>query len=145
MKNLQGWRMNQKVKALNIVCHGSKYQLMLPFHQTGFETSETNLGERFNNILTPRDRSQTHSCRSTLAISSRRAPWRLVSTLCRTIAEFSPSTKDEWEECVLHAHVKNQMVQSYGKNAHQHVFGKNRIVPANLLDEPLHLVPATEW
>ena len=49
VKNLQGWRMNQKVKALNIVCHGSKSQLMLPFHQT--ETSETNLGEPFQQYL----------------------------------------------------------------------------------------------
>lgn len=62
------------------------------------------------------------------------------------MAEFSPSTKDEWEECALHAHVKNQMVQSvqsYGKTVHQHVLGKSPRVPAKLLDEPVHVVPAT--
>ncbi|CAK9031068.1 unnamed protein product [Durusdinium trenchii] len=34
VKNLPGWHANQKVKALNIVCHGSCYQMMIPFFQT---------------------------------------------------------------------------------------------------------------
>lgn len=63
--------------------------------------------------------------------------------LDRTMAEFMPSNKTEWEECVLHAHVKNSMIQSYGYTPHQHVFGKNPEVPADLLSEPLHVVPAT--
>ena len=161
--------MNQKIKVLNIVCHGSNYQLMLPFHQA--ETSEvlrslfarywvrifgppkvivmdpaqTNLGEPFQQYLD----SQGIKAKPTAA----EAHWQLGPTerhggwfarvLSRTIAEFSPSTKDDWEKCVLHAHVKNQMVQSYGYTAHQHVFGKNPRVPANLLDEPLRVVPAT--
>ena len=37
VKYLPGWKSNQKVKALNIVCHGSCYQLTLPVHET--ETS----------------------------------------------------------------------------------------------------------
>ena len=37
VKYLPGWKTNQKIKALNIVCHGSCYQLTLPFHET--ETS----------------------------------------------------------------------------------------------------------
>ena len=59
------------------------------------------------------------------------------------MAEFMPSNKTEWEECGLHAHVKNSMIQSYGYTPHQHVFGKNPDIPSDLLSEPLHVVPAT--
>ena len=33
VKFLPGWRPNQKIKALNIVCQGGSYQMMLPFHE----------------------------------------------------------------------------------------------------------------
>ena len=65
---------------------------------------------------------------------------RILARLCD---EYSPSNKDDWEQCVLHAHVKNQMIQSYGFTPHQYVFGKNPDVPGDLLSEPLSVVPAT--
>ena len=48
-----------------------------------------------------------------------------------------------WEHCVKYAHVKNQMIQNYGFTPHQFVFGKNPNLPSDLLNEPLHIVPAT--
>ena len=39
VKYLRGWKMNQKVKALNVVCHASGFQRMIPFFEP--ETSKT--------------------------------------------------------------------------------------------------------
>ena len=61
----------------------------------------------------------------------------------KVILEHSPTTREEWEACVRHAHVKNQMIQNYGYTPHQHVFGKNPDIPGDLLSEPLHVVPGT--
>lgn len=61
----------------------------------------------------------------------------------KNIKEHSPSDKLAWERCVKHAHVKNQMIQNYGYTPHQFVVGKNPTVPGDLLNEPLHVIPAT--
>ena len=63
--------------------------------------------------------------------------------LSKVIDEHAPSNREEWVECVRHAHVKNTMIQSYGYTPHQHVFGVNLSIPGDLLSEPLHIVPAT--
>ena len=34
VKHLMGWKPNQRVKALNIVCHGSSFQRVIPFFET---------------------------------------------------------------------------------------------------------------
>lgn len=59
------------------------------------------------------------------------------------LQEQSPTDRASWESCVRHAHVKNQMVQTYGYTPHQYVFGRNPELPGDLLNEPLHVVPAT--
>ena len=61
----------------------------------------------------------------------------------KLIDEFSPSTKEEWLECVTHAHVKNQHIQVHGYSPYQFVFGRNTHIPTDLLSEPLMIVPAT--
>ena len=61
----------------------------------------------------------------------------------KVIKEHSPSDKLAWERCVKHAHVKNQMIQNYGFTPHQFVFGKKPTIPGDLLNEPLHVIPAT--
>ena len=63
--------------------------------------------------------------------------------LDRIIQEHSPRNREEWEQCVRIAHVKNQSIQSYGYTPHQHVFGKNPTLPGDLMSEPLHVIAGT--
>lgn len=169
VKNLPGWHANQKVKALNIVCHGSCYQMMIPFFQTEatalirqlftehwirpfgppkalvIDQARTNMGEALQNHL---DLQGTE-----VRQIAGEAHWQLGRTevqggwfsriLTKILAEHLPETKEDWEECVVHAHVKNHLIQNYGYTPHQHVSGQNPRVPTDLLDEPLHVVPAT--
>ena len=169
VKNLQGWLPNQKIKAVNIVDQASCYQLMIPFHcretsavirqafadhwvrifgppkEVILDQAQTNMGEEFQQYL------ESLGCH--VHPIAAEAHWQLGRTeshggwfsrvLDRTLAEALPKTKEAWEECVTHAHVKNSMIQSYGYTPHQYVFGKNPQVPTDLMNEPLHVVPAT--
>eukprot|EP00435_Cladocopium_sp_Y103_P010611 s801_g2.t1 len=169
VKNLNGWSPNQKIKALNIVDQASCYQLMIPFHER--ETSEVLRREFANNWVrifgAPKevvvDQAQTNlgeglqgyleSIGSHVHQIAGEEHWQLGRTeshggwfsriLDRTVAEFVPQTKEDWESCVTHSHVKNTMIQSYGYTPHQYVFGRNPDVPTDLMSEPLHVVPAT--
>ena len=77
------------------------------------------------------------------------AHWQLGRVLARIIDEQSPSNREEWEECVRHAHIKNAMIQSYGYTPHQHVFGRTlayrEICSVNpcILYQPL--LPCKKW
>ena len=169
MKYLPGWKPNQKIKALNIVDQASCFQQMIPFFQR--ETSQllrelyarvwvnwagppkelildpaaTNLGD---DLQTPLEFEGTH-----VRQIAAEAHWQLGRTenhggwfariLSKIITEHSPRNQQEWEECVRHAHVKNQMIHSYGFTPHQHVFGRNPHLPGDLLSEPLRVIPAT--
>ena len=61
----------------------------------------------------------------------------------KLIEEFSPSSKEEWLECVVHAHIKNQQLQVHGFSPYQLVFGRNPHIPQDLLNEPLQVISAT--
>ena len=63
--------------------------------------------------------------------------------LDKLISSFSPDSRESWLQCVHHAHVKNQMLQVHGFSPHQFVFGKNPIVPEDLLSKPRSIVSAT--
>lgn len=63
--------------------------------------------------------------------------------LVKRIREFQPDSKEAWLQCVLAAHVKNQMIQSYGYTPHQFVFGKQPMLPGDLLNEPVNIVAST--
>lgn len=169
VKYLTGWKPNQKIKAVNIVDQASCYQLMIPFFER--ETSEVirrHVAEHWVRVFGPPkevilDQAQTNlgeglqgyleSLGSHVHQIAGEAHWQLGRTeshggwfgriLDRTLAEFSPVTKEAWEDCVLHSHVKNTMIQSYGYTPHQYVFGRNPDVPTDLMNEPLHVVPAT--
>ena len=169
VKHLPGWQPNQKIRALNIVDQASCYQRMIPFFETEtaqvvrdlyaenwvvwagppkeliVDPSHSNLGE---NMVSPTELEGT-----VIRQIAAEAHWQLGRTerhggyfekiLSRLIEQFSPSSKTEWLECVRHAHVKNQMIQSYGYTPHQYVFGKSPHIPGDLLNEPLHVVPGT--
>eukprot|EP00435_Cladocopium_sp_Y103_P075218 s4_g55.t1 len=169
VKNLRGWRPNQKVKALNLVDTASSFQRMIPFFQN--ETSEL-LQELFSEhwvawagppkelILDP---AQTNLGDPMVAPCELRgihirpiaagAHWQLGKTeshggwfahvLDKLIEEHQPRNKEEWLSCVRHAHVKNQMIQVHGFSPHQFVFGKGVHIPDDLLGEPVSVVPAT--
>ena len=169
VKYLPGWLPNQKIKSVNMVDQGSCFQQIVPFFEQ--ETSmllgkifaeawvrwagppesvivdpaQTMLGEAFQSYL---ESMGTH-CK----VIAAEAHWQLGRTenhggwfgriLQKMIDEHSPSNKEEWLECVGHARVKNQSIQSYGFTPFQHVFGKNPNLPGDLMSEPLHIVPAT--
>eukprot|EP00435_Cladocopium_sp_Y103_P073897 s9_g45.t1 len=169
VKNLRGWRPNQKVKALNLVDTASSFQRMIPFFQN--ETSEllqelfsehwvawagppkelvldpaqTNMGDP---MVTPCELRGIH-----IRPIAAGAHWQLGKTeshggwfahvLDKLIDEHQPKNKEEWLSCVRHAHVKNQMIQVHGFSPHQFVFGKGVHIPDDLLGEPVSVVPAT--
>ena len=169
VKFLPGWKANQQVKALNLVDQASCYQLMIPFHEREtsavlkkliaehwvrtfgppkevvIDQARTNLGDHLQSYL---DSLGCH-----VHQIAGEAHWQLGRTeshggwfarvLAKTLAEFPPAGREEWESCVVHSHVKNTMIQSYGYTPHQHVFGKNPEIPSDLMNEPLHVVPAT--
>ena len=169
VKLLQGWCTNQKVKALNIVDTASGFQRMVPFFETEtssllrrlledhwiawagppseiiLDPAQTNLGDP---MVSPAEMQGTH-----VRPIAADAHWQLGKTeshggwfsrvLDKIIEEHQPQSKAEWLECITHAHVKNQMLQVHGYSPQQYVFGKNIQVPTDLLNEPLHIVPAT--
>ena len=169
VKYLPGWKPNQKIRALNIVCHGSSYQMVLPFHEPEttailrklflenwirvfgppqvvvLDPAQTNMGEALQNTLVL---SGTE-----VRVIPAEAHWQLGKTenhggwfarvLTKIITEHCPIDRETWQECVVHAHVKNSMIQNYGYTPTQHVFGRNPRVPSDLMDEPLSVVPAT--
>ena len=169
VKHLRGWKVNQKVKALNIVCHASGFQRMIPFFEV--ETSrllrqllddhwiawagvpsEILLDPAQTNLADPMTgTAEDQGC--TVRPIAAEAHWQLGKTenhggwfdriLQKVIDQHSPRNKEEWLECVRQSHVKNTMINVHGVTPHQYVFGRNPIIPSDLLDEPQAVVPAT--
>eukprot|EP00435_Cladocopium_sp_Y103_P025163 s1174_g6.t1 len=169
VKHLRGWLPNQKIKALNIVDQASCFQRMIPFFEretspllrqlldqhwiawTGqpseivLDPAQTNLADP---MFVPAEDQGVN-----MKVIAAEAHWQLGRTenhggwfdriLSRIIDEHSPRNKCEWLECVQHAHIKNQLIQSYGYTPHQFVFGKNPHIPSDLLNEPAQVVPLT--
>eukprot|EP00435_Cladocopium_sp_Y103_P063629 s214_g25.t1 len=169
VKNLRGWRPNQKIKALNIVDTASSFQRVIPFFQqetstvlrrllldhwiawTGspreivLDPAQTNLGEH---MVGPCELEG-----SQIRPIAAGAHWQLGKTeshggwfahvLDKIIEEHQPQNQEEWLQCVTHAHVKNQMIQVHGYSPQQFVFGKGVHIPDDLLNEPVSIVPAT--
>ena len=169
VKYLRGWKLNQKVKAFNIVCHASGFQRMIPFFEP--ETSrllrqllddhwiswagnpqEILLDPAQTNLADPlTGTAEDQGC--TVRPIAAEAHWQLGKTenhggwfdriLQKVIEQHSPRNKEEWLECVRQSHVKNTMINVHGVTPHQYVFGRNSIIPSDLLDEPRAIVPAT--
>lgn len=166
---LPGWKPNQKIKALNLLDQASCFQQVLPFFES--ETSQVLLDLYSNNwkrwagppkemVLDPAQTNLGDPLQTPVELDgtvvktiAAEAHWQLGRTerhggwfrkvLQKVIEQHSPSNREEWLECVQHSHVKNQMIQSYGLTPHQFVFGRNPEIPGDLLNEPLHIVPAT--
>eukprot|EP00435_Cladocopium_sp_Y103_P073746 s182_g45.t1 len=169
IKYLTGWKGNDKIKAMNIVDYASGFQRMIPFfeQETGvllrqlfhdhwvtwlgppkelvLDPARTNLGE---NMSAPTELQGT-----VIRPIAAGAHWQMGKVeshggwfnrvLDKLITEHSPSNKEEWLQCVHHAHIKNQMLQVHGYSPHQFVFGKNPHIPEDLLSEPLNVISAT--
>ena len=169
VKHLTGWLPNQRVKALNIVDTASSFQRIIPFFETEtssvlrklfsdhwiswagtpkeivLDPARTNLGDP---MVIPAELEGTQ-----IRPIAAGAHWQLGKcethggwfnrVLERLLDEFSPTTKEQWLECVSHCHIKNQQLQVHGYSPHQFVFGKNPHIPQDLLSEPLQIVPAT--
>ena len=169
VKNLPGWRPNQKIKALNVVDYASNFQLMIPFFETETATvlrqllndrwfawagppkeivmdpARTNLGKA---LVTPCELEGSH-----IRVTAAGAHWQLgkvevhggifCRVLERVLQERSPSSQQEWLDCVRHCHVKNCTIQTHGFTPSQVVFGRNPDLPGELLNEPVAVVPAT--
>ena len=169
VKYLPGWKPNQKIKALNMVDQASCFQQVIPFYETEHSALLRRLysqhwvswaGPPQEVVLDPAQTNMGDPMQAPLEFEgttvrqiAAEAHWQLGRTenhggwfakvLQKIIAEHSPTTKEAWEECVRHAHVKNTMIQSYGFTPHQFVFGVNPTIPGDLLNEPLHVIPAT--
>ena len=66
--------------------------------------------------------------------------------LSKVLESQNPQIREAWLECLVQAHVKNQMIQSYGFTRFtpsQRVFGKHPNMPGDLLNEPQPIVPNT--
>ena len=169
VKFLPGWKPGQKIKALNLVDQASCFQIMVPFHEREtsvllrtlvedhwfrwagapaeviMDPAQTMLGEHLQSLF------EAHG--TNVKFIAAEAHWQLGRTenhggwfarvLEKMLQERSPMDRISWEHCVKYAHVKNQMIQNYGFTPHQFVFGKNPNLPSDLLNEPLHVVPAT--
>ena len=148
VKYLQGWKTNQKIKALNVVDQASGFQRMIPF----FENETSKLLRRLLDehwiswagipteiILDP---AQTNLADPMTGTAEEQgcvvrqiaadAHWQLGKTenhggwfnriLQKIIDQHSPSSQSEWLECVTAAHVKNSMIHVHGHTSHQFVF-----------------------
>eukprot|EP00435_Cladocopium_sp_Y103_P046254 s603_g13.t1 len=169
VKNLNGWRPNQKIKALNVVDYASNFQLMIPFFETEtasllrqllrerwfawagnpgelvIDPARTNLGKA---LTEPCELEGTH-----VSVTAAGAHWQLGKVevhggifshlFDKVIDERSPTNKEQWLDCVRHCHVKNSTIQTHGFSPSQVVFGKNPDLPGQLLDEPQKVVPCT--
>ena len=169
VKHLRGWLPNQKIRAKNIVDTASGFQRMIPFFDTEtasllrrllsehwiawagvpreivLDPARTNLGEPMTG---PAELDGIH-----IRPIAAGAHWQLGKceshggwfgrVLDKLIDSFNPSSKEQWLECVAHAHVKNQMLQVHGFSPHQFVFGRNPNIPQDLLSEPLSIVAGT--
>ena len=169
IKYLPGWKVNQRVPALNIVDYASSFQLMVPLpaqetsdvirqvfqerwtswagvpREVIVDPARTNVGDA---LTVPLELAGT-----AIRITAADAHWQLGKTevhggwfsrvLEKVLLDVSPKDHSEWMECVHAAHCKNQLIQVYGMTPSQFVFGQNPRVPENLLDEPVEVVPAT--
>ena len=169
VKYLPGWKPNQKIKSLNIVDQASGFQRVIPFFEAEtsnllrslleshwiswagppsdivMDPAQTNLGEP---LVVPLENQGIN-----IRVIAAEAHWQLGKTenhggwfarvLQRVIDDHTPSNKEEWLECVHHAHIKNAMIQHHGFSPQQYVFGRNIDIPSDLLNEPIRIVPAT--
>ena len=88
-----------------------------------------------------------------ILITAAGAHWQLGKTevhggwfgrvLSKVLEQRNPSSREEWLECVVESHVKNQMIQNYGYTPSQFIFGKNPELPGDLLNEPTNAVSCT--
>ena len=169
VKHLPGWKPNQKIRALNIVDTASSFQRVIPFFES--ETSSllwklvqdhwlswagppkeimldpkaTNLGEP---LVIPLEKLGVHvrpiaaEAHYQLGKVESHGGW-FERVLKKVLDEHSPSTKEEWLECVIQAHVKNQMIQNHGVTPCQYIFGRNPDIPSDLLSEPQSIIATT--
>eukprot|EP00435_Cladocopium_sp_Y103_P071090 s130_g36.t1 len=169
VKHLPGWLPNQKITAVNMVDYASSFQLMVPFFETEtssvlrkiylerwvnwagppkeviMDPARTNLGQA---MTQPCELEGTH-----VLVTAAGAHWQLGKTevhggwfarvLSKVIEQRNPSSREEWLECVVQSHVKNQMIQNYGFTPSQFIFGKNLEIPGDLLNEPANVTACT--
>ena len=170
VKYLPGWQANQKIPALNVVDYGSSFQMMIPLpgpretadsiRRAFQERWVTWAGRPEELVLDPAQVNLSEALTvpqelagSIVSSTAAEAHWQLgkvevhggwfARVLEKVISDCAPRDKDSWMECVYGAHCKNELIQVYGMTPSQFVFGRNPRVPHNLLDEPLHVLPAT--
>ena len=130
VKNLPGWKVNQKIKAVNITDHATSFQLMVPFvrswnvssvfnerwcawagpsKEVVLDPACANLGKGFTK---PLEAMGVHVSQTAAGVH-----WQLGKTevhgglfcrvLERVLEQRNPSNQGEWLQCVTQSHVKN--------------------------------------
>ena len=169
VKYLTGWKVNQKVPAVNIIDYASSLQIMVPlFDGVNALTIRRAIQERWISwagqpseiVFDPQRANLTDALTnpqelagSIIHVTAADAHYQLGKVevhggwfnhvLQKLLQDQNPNNKDAWLECVHASHCKNELIQVYGMTPAQYVFGRNPKIAENLLDEPLEVIPAT--
>ena len=169
IKHVTGWKVNQRIPALNIIDYASSFQVVVPvFDRVTSDGIRQIVQERWISWAGQPDEimcdpahvniSEAMTVPNELAgsvfhITAADAHYQLGKVevhggwfnqiLERIMHDTSPNSKESWLDCVHAAHCKNELIQVYGMTPAQFIFGRNPKVPENLLDEPCEIIPAT--
>ena len=169
IKYVTGWKVNQKIPAVNIIDYASSFQVVVPLFERVTATAiRRTIQERWTNWAGQPDEILCDPARTNLAdalttpnelagsvihVTAADAHYQLGKVevpggwfnqiLEKIIYDCSPADQDTWTECMHAAHCKNELIQVYGMTPAQFIFGRNPKTPENLMDEPCEVIPAT--
>ena len=162
VKIVPGWKVNQRVKCLNVVDYASSYQVMLPFFEVEtadvlrrlfkdgwlrwagspvevlMDPGRTNMADSFVAFL-----EQSGTRVSNIAAEAHNQLGKVEKhghlfevILQKVLDQIQPQSQQEYEECVVQAaNSKNELINNKGLSPCQLVFGRNPRVPADLLQD----------
>lgn len=161
IKYVSGWKLNQKIPAVNIIDYASSFQVVVSLFERVTSTSiRRAIQERWISWAGQPDEFLCNPARTNLAdalttpnelagsviqVTAADAHYQLGEVevhggwfnqiLDKVIFDCARNDQDPWIECIHAAHCKNELIQVYGMTPAQFIFGRHRKIPENLLDE----------